>query len=171
MHELGMSASKRATDEDDDSEEETKIFFCSRTHSQLSQFVNELRRVKLPLSLAPELSDRESKSDGTQDIVEEMKHVTLGSRKNLCINPKVNKLGSTIAINERCLELQQQSSSGESKCQYLPDKDNEALVHDFRNHALAKVRDIEDFGKLGRKLGICPYYASRASIKPAEVCR
>ena len=42
-------------------------------------------------------------------------------------------------------------------------------MNDFRDHALAKIRDIEDFGKLGKKIGVCPYYATRAAVKPAEV--
>lgn len=42
-------------------------------------------------------------------------------------------------------------------------------MNEFRDHALASLRDIEDMGSLGKKIGICPYYASRAAIKPAEI--
>lgn len=98
-----------------------------------------------------------------------VKHLPLGSRKNLCINPKVSKLGSATAINERCLELQQPETPKDHKCPFVLNKENEALVNDFRDHTLAKVRDIEDLGSLGKKLGICPYYSSRATIKPSEV--
>lgn len=42
-----------------------KIYFCSRTHSQLSQFISELRKTK---------------------FANELKVICLGSRKNLCIN-------------------------------------------------------------------------------------
>lgn len=54
-------------DELDGKEEESrmKIYFCSRTHSQLSQFMKELRKTK---------------------FASELKVVCLGSRKNLCIN-------------------------------------------------------------------------------------
>ena len=98
-----------------------------------------------------------------------VKHLPLGSRKNLCINPKVAKLGNAPAINERCLEIQQPETSKDQKCAFLPNKDNQDLVHDFRDHTLAKIRDIEDLGNLGRSIGICPYYAARATIKPSEV--
>lgn len=98
-----------------------------------------------------------------------IKHLPLGSRKNLCINPKVSKLGNAAAINERCLELQQHSVSEDHKCSFLPSKMNQSLVDEFKDHALAKVRDIEDLGLLGTKIGICPYYATRATIKPSEV--
>jgi chromosome transmission fidelity protein 1 len=140
-----------------------KIFYCSRTHSQLTQFINELRRVKLP----PAIPGEEPATSDPQ--VEDPKHLTLGSRKNLCINPSVNKLSSVTAVNERCLELQQPSTAREHKCKFLPNKDNQPLVNDFRDHAIATIRDIEDMGALGKDLGICPYYASRSAIKPAEI--
>ena len=41
---------------------------------------------------------------------------------------------------------------------------------DFRDHALATIRDIEGLAKLGKSLGTCPYYATRSAIKPSEVC-
>lgn len=170
---------KRTAENEDELEDELKIFYCSRTHSQITQFVNELRRVKLPPSVPPDPDDpatdlkisskNTSKAAQEGTAVEELKHLTLGSRKNLCINPKVSKLNSTTSINERCLELQQPGTPKDKKCPYLPSKDNEVLVNDFRDHALAHIRDIEDFGKLGKKLGVCPYYATRAAVKPAEV--
>lgn len=46
-------------------ESRLKIYFCSRTHSQLSQFMKELRKTK---------------------FASELKVVCLGSRKNFCIN-------------------------------------------------------------------------------------
>lgn len=47
--------------------------------------------------------------------------------------------------------------------------ENQALVNEFRDHTLATLRDIEDMGSLGKQIGICPYYASRAAIKSAEI--
>lgn len=147
--------------------DDVKIYFCSRTHSQLAQFVQELRRVKLPgLSWAAEKDTSEGAEPEDKVVV---KHLPLGSRRNLCINPKVSRLGSLPAINERCLELQQPDTSKDHKCPFIPNNENETLVNDFRDHTLANIRDIEDLGKLGKKIGICSYYASRAVIKPSEV--
>lgn len=147
--------------------DDVKIYFCSRTHSQLTQFVQELRRVKLPgLSWAAE---QDTSNDTEPEDKVAVKHLPLGSRKNLCINPKVSQLGSLPAINERCLELQQPDTSKDHKCPFIPNHENETLVNDFRDHTLANIRDIEDLGKLGKKIGICPYYASRAVIKSSEV--
>ena len=159
-----MIEKPHVSEEEIDPRDEIKIFYCSRTHSQLTQFANEIRRVKFPTSVAQE------RVHGTEvSLGEEIKHLALGSRKNLCINSQVSRLSSTVAINERCLELQKPKISSNQKCAFLPNKENESLVNEFRDHALAKVRDIEDLGLLGKKLGICPYYASRAVIKPSEV--
>jgi chromosome transmission fidelity protein 1 len=163
LKKLGMNIGMPTAEEDAEMPDELKIFFCSRTHSQLSQFSNELRRVHMPPAIAPD-----SAFGDVNDLSEEIKHLTLGSRKNLCINPNVNKLGSATAINERCLELQQSGISADCKCPHLPNKENETLVHEFRDHALARIRDIEDLGTIGKKLGICPYYASRPAIRPSE---
>jgi chromosome transmission fidelity protein 1 len=151
--------------EDGEAPDETKIFFCSRTHSQLTQFASELSRIKMPPSIT---LDEGAGDGGIDQCIEDVKHLTLGSRKNLCINPKVSCLGNATAINERCLELQQVGSS-ESKCSFMPTKDSEVLLNEFRDHALARIRDIEDLGTLGKKLGICPYYASRPATKFCEV--
>ena len=141
--------------------DERKIYYCSRTHSQLTQFVNEVRRVKIPPAFGT--------NTASKTLEEEIKHLSLGSRRNLCINQRVSNLGSAIAINERCLELQQSGVSPEHKCTFLPTKENQVLVNEFRDYTLAQIRDIEDLGKLGKRVGICPYYASRATIKPSEV--
>lgn len=169
LEKLGMIVpTKDERKPDDDTEEELKIFFCSRTHSQLSQFVGELQRVHLPAGLPPEESGDPSRS--STKATEEIKQITLGSRKNLCINPKVNRpTSSQTAINECCMELQQSKTPSGKKCSYIPSKDDETLVLDFKDHALASIRDIEDLASVGKELGICPYYASRPAVAPAEL--
>ncbi|KAK3622138.1 ATP-dependent DNA helicase chl1 [Elasticomyces elasticus] len=162
MQKLGMLQQQQNGDELKDVNE-LKVYFCSRTHSQLSQFVGELQRVIIPPGMPPELGTAD------KEISEAVKQLSLGSRQNLCINPKVNKLSSQTAINEKCVDLQQSNTSAEHKCPFLPSKDNEDQVLDFRDHALAKIRDIEELAEVGARLGICPYYASRTAIGPAEI--
>ncbi|KAJ4346932.1 ATP-dependent DNA helicase chl1 [Didymosphaeria variabile] len=165
LEQLGYS-SKPKEEDADEVPDDTKIFFCSRTHSQLTQFSSELSRVKMPPAITQEVV---TQADDEASLAEDVKYLTLGSRKNLCINPKVNTLRHSTAINERCMELQQPNTPSESKCPFMPRKENEALVNEFRDHALAKVRDIEDLGVLGKKLGICSYYASRPATKYCEI--
>lgn len=105
-------------------------------------------------------------------LVESIKQIPLGSRKNLCINRKVSQLSSTTAINQRCLELQKPGLAKEDKCGYLPNRQqrqDQDRTKAFQEHAIALVRDIEDVAELGRKMKICPYYASRDVIPTAEV--
>lgn len=158
------------TQNDPDDSEETKIFYCSRTHSQLSQFAGELRRVTLPSSIPPEIEHEGSENhDPENELQEAIKHLSLGSRKTMCINTKVQNLGSATAINERCLDLQRPDVAADKKCPFAPSKENEPVINDFRDHVLAKVQDIEDIGKIGKRMSICPYYASRPVIKHIEV--
>lgn len=164
LDKLGLLPTKSDERQSDEDLEELKIFICSRTHSQLSQFVGELRRVRLPPGLPYEGPDVVM-----DDQVEELRQISLGSRKTLCINSEVTKLGSQTAINERCLELQQSSTPMEHKCPFIPKPQNQDLVLNLKDHALATIRDIEDLAGVGKRIGICPYYASRSAIGAAEV--
>lgn len=76
-------------------------------------------------------------------------------------------MGSQSAINDRCAELQKPKSK--DKCPYVPNDDNLAQTHQFRDTAHATLPDIEDLFKLGKTLEVCPYYASRAAIAGTEI--
>ena len=167
MNQLGDSLKSKGPSEPLPWDSEMKVFFCSRTHTQLSQLVSELQRVKMPSGLPPETGDSHtgSCSRAEDEVFEEFKHLSLGSRKHLCINPQVNSLGNNIAINEKCQEILQNGGG----CQYLPDDKDDTQFHEFRDRALAKVRDIEDLGRLGREMKVCPYYGSRSAVDLSEV--
>lgn len=142
-----------------------QIYYTSRTHSQLSQFIAELRRPHFPSSLpddsipsGPDISC--SKQEG-------IKHIPLSSRQKLCINPAVAKLGSLSAINDGCSELQKPKSK--DKCPFMLRPDNLSATHSFRDAALATLPDIEDLYELGKQHSVCPYYASRTAIPSAEI--
>ncbi|GAB1205703.1 ATP-dependent DNA helicase chl1 [Aspergillus pseudonomiae] len=152
--------------DEDYGDEDIKIFYCSRTHSQLTQFASELRRVNVPSSIPKDFSEGLADIDELQEGV---RYLSLGSRKNLCINPRVSSLNNVTAISERCLDMQQPGVAAEHKCPFLPSNENEAQVLQFRDHVLATVKDIEDIGKLGKNIGICPYYASRSVTKHSEI--
>uniref|UniRef100_H3DPG5 DEAD/H (Asp-Glu-Ala-Asp/His) box helicase 11 n=1 Tax=Tetraodon nigroviridis TaxID=99883 RepID=H3DPG5_TETNG len=155
----------RSSLEEDDADEDlaeehvTKIYYCSRTHSQLAQFVHEVQ--KSPFSTDTSL-------------------VTLGSRQNLCINQEVRSLGSIQRINDRCTEMQKNKHGQtprhedgakrkrgppKSVCPY-----NKALaLQHMRDGILGAVQDIEQLVKLGQETRSCPYYASRLAIPPAQL--
>nr|CAD7392056.1 unnamed protein product [Timema cristinae] len=146
--------------EEDEESLGTKIFFCSRTHSQLSQFVGEVQR-----------------SPYGRDI----RLVSLASRQNYCINKSVQKLKSVTLVNERCLDLQRAKKSRPTAC----DVDGKTVkkskcltgcpyfqpraVERLRDDVLTEVQDVEQLVAKGQHLSACPYYGSRAAIKDAQV--
>ncbi|KAI1478483.1 DNA repair helicase [Daldinia eschscholtzii] len=162
MNKLGLGSLKTTEEDEDISDNDIKIYYTSRTHSQLTQFISELRRPTFPASLPDSLLSGNSSTEP-----EGIKHLPLSSRQRLCINPAVSRLGSLPAINDRCTELQQ--SKSKDRCQFVPNADNVSLTHKFRDSALATLPDIEDLFELGKKLHVCPYYASRTAVPSAEI--
>ncbi|KAJ8003125.1 hypothetical protein DPEC_G00166130 [Dallia pectoralis] len=148
-------------DEDDLEEEHvTKIYYCSRTHSQLSQFVHEVQ-----------------KSPFSQDV----SLVTLGSRQNMCVNEEVRRLGSIQRINDRCMEMQKNKHDQRPKGEVEKGKRRRGVskavcpyvgaqgLQTLRDSVLGAVRDIEQLLGLARETRSCPYYASRLAIPPAQL--
>ncbi|KAG6136637.1 hypothetical protein E4U38_001297 [Claviceps purpurea] len=161
LERLGLGGPRRKEDDDELVNEEIKIYYTSRTHSQLSQFISELRRPVFPASLP------QAFAGGNEADKEPVKLVPLSSRQRLCINPSVSRLGSVQAINDRCSELQQSKST--KKCSFVPKEDLISATHQFRDTALATIPDIEDLHQLGKSLSVCPYYASRSALPGAEI--
>ncbi|XP_059833719.1 ATP-dependent DNA helicase DDX11 [Hypanus sabinus] len=150
------------SDEDDLEEEHvTKIYYCSRTHSQLTQFIHEVK--KSPFG-------------------KETRLVSLGSRQNLCVNEEVRSLKSVQLINDRCLEMQKNKRAdrkGSEDAQEAPKRKRKSRVtcpfysHEqmqfLRDEVLVEVKDIEQLVSLGKEMKACPYYASRYAIPPAQL--
>ncbi|KAJ4862608.1 hypothetical protein T069G_03562 [Trichoderma breve] len=162
LEKIGLGGRVKQTEDEDILEEKIKIYYTSRTHSQLSQFITELRRPAFPPSLPPSVAKGSDVSS-----TEPVKLLPLSSRQKLCINPSVARLGSVQAINDRCTELQQAKSS--SKCSFVPKEELLSQTHQFRDSALATLPDIEDLHLLGKSLAVCPYYASRVALPGAEI--
>ncbi|KAI8507709.1 DEAD H (Asp-Glu-Ala-Asp His) box helicase 11 [Branchiostoma belcheri] len=139
----------------------SRIYYCSRTHSQLAQFVREVQ-----------------KSPFGKDV----RVVSLGSRQNLCINDSVRKLGSAHLINDRCLEMQnnkkKEDSRGKGEDDDTKRKKRRSLsagcpfhqhIPTYSDEVLAEVRDIEQLVVKGREMEACPYYGTRYSIPAAQL--
>ncbi|XP_068596003.1 ATP-dependent DNA helicase DDX11 [Brachionichthys hirsutus] len=154
-----FSASEDDIDDDELVEEHvTKIYYSSRTHSQLAQFVHEVQ--KSPFS-------------------DEISLVTLGSRQNLCVNEEVRRLGSVQRMNDRCLEMQKNKHEkqlheddvkrkrgpAKSVCPHI----KASALQQMRDGILGKVRDIEQLLELGRETRSCPYYSSRLAVPAAQL--
>ncbi|TRY62784.1 hypothetical protein TCAL_00388 [Tigriopus californicus] len=134
-----------------------QIFYCSRTHSQLTQFVKEVQK---------------------SPFKEDIRLVSLASRQVTCVNPEVKNLPTNALVNERCLDLQKKKttqharketnpkkSKGPGGCPFFKQK-NIALL---RDQSLLQVMDIEDTLAQGKLIKACPYYSSRMAIEDAQI--
>uniref|UniRef100_A0A8C2UA84 ATP-dependent DNA helicase DDX11 n=1 Tax=Coturnix japonica TaxID=93934 RepID=A0A8C2UA84_COTJA len=147
-------------DDNNDLEEEhvTKIYYCSRTHSQLSQFVHEVQ--KSPFGKDTRL-------------------VSLGSRQNLCVNEEVRRLGALQLINDRCTEMQKNKHEKKSDAEVEGKKRRVSRavcpfysyeqMQFLRDEVLVEVKDIEQLVTLGKETKACPYYGSRYAIPAAQL--
>ena len=136
-----------------------KVIYAARTHSQLSQFIGELKRTHWG---------------------KDVKLVALGSRSLLCSNndvifsSKSNKQSIRrveAEITELCLDMQKNSKvraklKPKSSCPYLASSEATSTL---ALHSLVRPTDIEDVAKLGKASHSCSYYASREALAAAEV--
>eukprot|EP01105_Mastigella_eilhardi_P001189 TRINITY_DN1147_c3_g1_i2.p1 TRINITY_DN1147_c3_g1~~TRINITY_DN1147_c3_g1_i2.p1 ORF type:complete len:736 (-),score=115.27 TRINITY_DN1147_c3_g1_i2:335-2422(-) len=134
---------------------ERKVLYCSRTHSQLTQFAGEVKCTA---------------------YASQLRLVPLASRRQLCINPQVAQLSSLSRVNDACLDLLKAKKGKCAAYTRIHDKtggcvyySDEAGRRCMRDHILAKVQDIEEVVSLGKKLCVCPYYAARKAIKSAQM--
>ncbi|XP_037085599.1 ATP-dependent DNA helicase DDX11-like [Pollicipes pollicipes] len=149
----------RAADGDEEAYHGTQIIYTSRTHSQLSQFVGEVRR-------SPHAGH--------------VRVAALASRPQLCINDAVRRLGSLGLVNQACLDMQQKSTSKTTKVSKEDGRSQKKQkatgacpykrrVDDLATEILSEVRDIEQLVKEGRRRKACPYYASRRAVRDAQL--
>lgn len=121
-----------------------QIIYASRTHSQLSQVVRELRstRYRPP-------------------------HAVLASREQMCVNSKVKKKHSTASdINHDCNKL-----GKERKCRYR--NSLEGFVPPPSEHGCSSnhqpVMDMEELIEMGKTSHVCPFYYTRGQVENAEL--
>nr|XP_045000056.1 ATP-dependent DNA helicase DDX11 isoform X2 [Jaculus jaculus] len=150
----------RGDEGDLEEEHVTKIYYCSRTHSQLAQFVHEVQ--KSPFG-------------------KETRLVSLGSRQNLCVNEQVKNLGSVQLINDRCMEMQRSKHEKKNRAEEDRPKKrrqesqatcpfyNHEQMQLLRDEILVEVKDMEQLVTLGKEACACPYFGSRLAIPAAQL--
>ncbi|XP_023240992.1 regulator of telomere elongation helicase 1 homolog isoform X2 [Centruroides sculpturatus] len=116
-----------------------KIIYSSRTHSQLSQVVQELKR---------------SSYNNVSAIV-------LGSRDQLCLHPEVSKLHSNSAKLNSC-----KNKVTNHTCPFNLNLDNKLVSKDYQDNS---ILDIEDLIVAGKKNTCCPYYAAKSLKSRADI--
>lgn len=115
-----------------------RVFYSSRTHSQLAQVMAQVKRLDLESSA-----------------------IVLGSRDQLCVHPKVKEKPTVSEKNKLCNFLVKAK-----QCEFYnnfnrsDDPTNKMEVQG--------VQDIEDLVKASTKRRVCPYYRSRELSANAE---
>ncbi|KAI0979885.1 hypothetical protein GJ496_001927 [Pomphorhynchus laevis] len=118
----------------------SKIYYATRTHSQIAQIMKELTKL-------------------CSKVRSRLRVTSLGSRKIYCINDDVNISKSLQIINDTCNELISSDSKG--GCRFLRNVDVMAMsIQD-------EIHDMEDIVKVGRQHRICPYFACK---KASHTC-
>lgn len=126
-----------------------KIFFCSRTHSQLAQVVEELKNCPASYLQSP---------DASNPFANELKMCVLGSKANFCVNTKVNKDPSQ--VDDKCRNLMDMNS-----CTFA---NKRRKTNDLRRVA-PPVWDIEDMVALSKRHRECGFYHSRELLVDANI--
>lgn len=159
-----------------------RVIFASRTHSQLSQFVQELRRTPWAAKFTV---------------------VAASGRSRLCVHPRVSKLGSDAAMADACADLLQRATNSTGSaprsapalesagsddedsagaggtasgcassgggcttgCPYLQPARQAAI----ESLLLAAPSDVERAARYGQVLDTCGYFGSRRALKHAQV--
>lgn len=116
-----------------------KVIYASRTHSQLNQAMRELKRTAYA----------------------NMRAVVLGSRDQMCIHPDVmREEGNSNKVNMCKLKVHARTCSFQLRVESKKDHP------DFRGPS---IMDIEDLVKVGQKLKMCPYFASKELVNNADI--
>jgi chromosome transmission fidelity protein 1 len=133
-----------------------RIFYTSRTHSQLHQFCEELRKTgfycKKPSVMA--------KADMFANP--QIWTASLGSRAGLCVYEPVRSLGSQTAVNDAC----QQKRESKGGCECNKSEAVNLLAAECLTEGLI---DVEELFKRGQRRGTCAYFASRVMMKQCDL--
>ncbi|PAA58021.1 hypothetical protein BOX15_Mlig027287g1 [Macrostomum lignano] len=123
-----------------------RIIYASRTHSQLSQAMHELKRT----------------------VYTNHKVAIIGSRDQLCINEDVQQLESNAAKMVNC-KVRVETRSCQYYLQYdllRPKNDKDSAPAPLLSN---KIMDIEDLVDYGKRTKCCPYFMSRDQKESADI--
>uniref|UniRef100_A0A915MII4 Helicase ATP-binding domain-containing protein n=1 Tax=Meloidogyne javanica TaxID=6303 RepID=A0A915MII4_MELJA len=122
-----------------------RIYYASRTHSQLQQVVRELNKTKY------------------KSVV---RLVTLAGRDKLCLNERVLKEQNSEVRGQLC-----RSMTRARKCNFYNtlEKDADSLDAMYSGALDGNALDIEDLLNTARKFRHCPFYRARQQFEQADL--
>lgn len=133
-----------------------RVFYTSRTHSQLAQFCQELRRT--PYYTSTPVIQMGSEMEKNPQLLAS----SLASRGALCVVPSVRSLPSNAAINEGC----QQRRESRTGCDCAKRERVRMLAAEYVSEG---VMDVEDMMSRGSHQRACAYFASRTTALQSDV--
>jgi len=148
-----------------------KLVYCTRTVPEMSQTIDELKRV---------IAHRNSLLSEEEVAKNPILGVCLSSRRNMCIHPKVIEESDKEQVDVLCRrmtapwvrikasessEIEGINTSSHNLCQYY--EEYEARGSDIP--VTSGIYNLEDMKKVGQENGWCPYFATRHVVRFASV--
>ncbi|XP_078448428.1 RAD3-like DNA-binding helicase protein [Wolffia australiana] len=117
-----------------------RIYYTSRTHTQITQVINEYRKTSYRVPMA-----------------------VLASRKHYCTNPVICKSDE---VNENCKKLLKDEKMG---CAEFKNANRVKDHPSIKRGGSHEVHDIEDLAKIGRSVKGCSYFGARSLAVDAHL--
>lgn len=151
----------------------TKVIYASRTHSQILQGNLKFLNFSEPRMDCYEINFCEKKFFVSFSAMNELKTTeyryfeagVIASRDQLCIRDDL-KAYSNADKTHVCKALQTKKKLDE-RCEFFRNVDDGAHCND--QELQARILDIEDLDRIGRRLGCCPFYVSKKKIENADI--
>ncbi|BEI91217.1 uncharacterized protein CcaverHIS019_0400370 [Cutaneotrichosporon cavernicola] len=137
-----------------------KLIYCSRTVPEIEKALAELKRLM-------EFRQEQGVDDG------EFRGLGLTSRKNLCLNPDVNKQKKGKVVDSMCRDLTSSYACERGRadpgsvplCSWHEELNN----YETGNLIPPGVWTLDDVKKYGQEKGVCPYFTIRRMMPFVDV--
>ncbi len=83
----------------------------------------------------------------------------IGSRDQLCVNPKVNTLKG-LSLNSMCKKVRDARKDSSCSCKFYKNTGESVIP----NETKWEISDIEDLHKIGKSHIVCPYYLQKTRV-------
>ena len=136
-----------------------QIVYAARTHSQLSQFVQEIRKTKWGKTLR--VVTLASRGQGLCGELTTKKNHPSSSGACSSSFSLLSSASRETRLTESCLELKRTKS-----CSHYSSDESVATL---ALHGLVEATDLEDLAALGKATKTCAYYSTRRALPHAQL--